>query len=62
MHLRQHFASLLSGMGSCSATGLSGDQVPNGRLPSGWLSSGSEAREERKWRMMQAITPLSVAR
>lgn len=44
------------------ATAASGLQVPSGRLPSGWLSSGSEASEARKWRMRQASTPLRVAR
>ncbi len=46
---------------SCWACLLVGAQVPIGRLPTGWLRRGREARLARKWRSRHAMTLPKVA-
>ncbi len=46
---------------SCWACLLVGAQVPIGRLPTGWLRRGREARLALKWRNRHAMTLPKVA-
>lgn len=63
MHVGVLAARQTSGMlpSSCCACLLVGAQVPIGKLPTGWLRRGREARLALKWRRRQAMTLPKVA-